>query len=79
MTVWRALEATLVAAAKTAWPLVQSINRQAGSNLTADAVRAWVEDVLQFDERGSADEVRHTVTVAICTRDRPWPNNAPRR
>ena len=31
MTVWRALEATLVALARTAWPLVQSINGLAGS------------------------------------------------
>jgi GT2 family glycosyltransferase len=39
-------------------------------HLDGAAVRTWVEDVLQFDERGEAAAVSEA-TVAICTRERP--------
>jgi glycosyltransferase involved in cell wall biosynthesis len=43
----------------------------ARSGLTDDAVRAWVEDTLEFDERGNWPARDWRVTVAICTRERP--------
>jgi glycosyltransferase involved in cell wall biosynthesis len=43
----------------------------AKSGLTGDALRAWVEDTLAFDERSNRPAPELTATVAICTRERP--------
>jgi glycosyltransferase involved in cell wall biosynthesis len=48
------------------------IRESASRHLDADAVKVWVEDVLQFDERRApARTAPLTATVAICTRERP--------
>jgi glycosyltransferase involved in cell wall biosynthesis len=46
------------------------IQAAAADHLTSDALRAWVEDALAFDER-RRDRPAPTATVAICTRERP--------
>jgi glycosyltransferase involved in cell wall biosynthesis len=43
----------------------------ARGGLTADALRAWIEDTLQFDERQNWPSPDLAATVAICTRERP--------
>jgi len=40
-------------------------------HLTPDAVRTWIEDILEFDERGERNRALPSGAVAICTRERP--------
>jgi glycosyltransferase involved in cell wall biosynthesis len=47
------------------------VSRQASDHLGRGALRAWIEDALQFDERRAADAGALSTTVAICTRERP--------
>jgi glycosyltransferase involved in cell wall biosynthesis len=48
------------------------VSAAARTHLTGDAVRAWIEDTLQFDERPSLSGMSPpSATVAICTRERP--------
>jgi glycosyltransferase involved in cell wall biosynthesis len=49
---------------------VDAVEQHAREGLNADAVRAWVEETLAFDER-LQPTVRPTATVAVCTRERP--------
>jgi glycosyltransferase involved in cell wall biosynthesis len=46
------------------------VRTAAAQHLTVDALRAWAEDALAFDER-RRDIATPTATVAICTRERP--------
>ena len=47
------------------------ITDAAKQHLTSDAVRTWIEDVLEFDERGARGRPALAASVAICTRERP--------
>jgi glycosyltransferase involved in cell wall biosynthesis len=47
----------------------EAIRTAAADHLTPDALRAWVEDALAFDER-RRDRPSPSATVAICTRER---------
>ena len=40
-------------------------------HLTPEAVRTWIEDIMEFDERGERGRSLPSVAVAICTRERP--------
>jgi GT2 family glycosyltransferase len=48
-----------------------AVLRCASGSLGTDAVKAWLEDYLQFDERGDPATVVPSATVAVCTRERP--------
>jgi GT2 family glycosyltransferase len=48
-----------------------AIAEGAAGHLKGDAVQAWLEDELGFDERGDAAVPSPSATVAICTRERP--------
>lgn len=47
------------------------VQRHAREALGPDALHAWTEAALGFDERDPEGTPRPTVTVAICTRERP--------
>ncbi|HUR33754.1 MAG TPA: glycosyltransferase [Vicinamibacterales bacterium] len=47
------------------------VAHSAAQNLTPAATRVWLEDLLQFDERGVPAEPVPSAAVAICTRERP--------
>ena len=48
-----------------------AITAAAKQHLMPDAVRTWIEDVLEFDERGESGGSAFSAAVAICTRERP--------
>lgn len=48
----------------------EQVRAAAARSLTPDALRAWAEDALAFDER-RRDVAMPAATVAICTRERP--------
>src|SRR5690606_73176 len=47
------------------------VEQHARAALGPDAVRAWLEDVLEYDGRKAPDAPLPSATVAICTRERP--------
>jgi GT2 family glycosyltransferase len=48
-----------------------AVEASASAALGADARRVWLEDFLQFDERGGNRSLPPAVSVAVCTRERP--------
>lgn len=48
-----------------------AVERHARDALGRDALRAWTEDALGFDERDPPGTPRPSATVAVCTRERP--------
>lgn len=47
------------------------VERHVRAAVGPDALRAWLEDVLEYDGRKGADAPLPSATVAICTRERP--------
>lgn len=47
------------------------VQAAAAASLGSDAARAWAEQALEFDERPPRTATSPTVTVAVCTRERP--------